>query len=108
MIDKYDALQEQLGIDIRELNEYKFAQRQKNEVVMNKKYKDAEIVVDHKLIIKNKLKALGWGASFIAGFINCMNVYKVKVRDKGKEYLLTMEKTGRLIHVYEDQTKEIK
>ena len=37
MIDKYDTLQEKLGFDIRELSEYKFSQRLKNEVIVKKK-----------------------------------------------------------------------
>ena len=39
MIDKYDTLQDKLGFDIRELNEYKYAQRLRNEVKMKETYK---------------------------------------------------------------------
>ena len=70
MVDKYDSLQRKLGIDIRELSEYKFAERLRNEVVIKKEYKDAEIITDDLLDIKNKLKLAGWGGYKVLGYMS--------------------------------------
>ena len=70
MIDKYDTLQEKLGFDIRELSEYKYSQRLKNEVIVEKKFIDVEIITDDLLDIKNKLKLAGWGGYTILGYIS--------------------------------------
>lgn len=102
MVDKYESLQDKLGFDIRELSEYKFAQR-------NKTYKDAEIVSDDLLNIKEKLKLAGWGGYEILGYINGDKNYKVKLKDNGNFVtIITMEKEGRIIHILQDKTKEIK
>ena len=109
MVDKYESLQDKLGFDIRELSEYKFAQRQQNEVIMNKKYKDAEIVTDDLLVIKEKLKLSGWGGYEILGYINGDKNYKVKLKDKSNFVtIITMEKEGRILHILQDKTKEVK
>ena len=109
MVDKYESLQDKLGFDIRELSEYKFAQLQKNEVIMNKTYKDAEIVSDDLLDIKEKLKLAGWGSYEILGYINGNNNYKVKLKDNSNFVtIITMEKEGRIIHILQDKTKGVK
>lgn len=109
MVDKYDNLQDILGFDIRELTEYKFAQRQNNEVIMNKKYKDAEIVSDDLLDIKEKLKLAGWGSYEILGYINGDKNYKVKLKDNGNFVtIITMEKDGNIMHILQDKTKGVK
>ena len=106
MVDKYDALQRKLGIDIRELTEYKFAQRLKREVVMKKQYRDAEIVTDDLLDIKTKLKAIGWGAYKVLGYMSGEKNYKVKIQDKSNFVtIITMEKDGRLLHIMQDKTR---
>ena len=110
MVDKYDSLKRTLGIDIRELNEYKHSQRLKNEVIPQKKYKNAVIVTDELLDIRNKLKLAGWGGSRIVGYMSGEKNYKVKVKDdrQGKKpeiSIITMEKDGRILHILQDKTK---
>ena len=56
----------------------------------------------HRKIIQNKLKLAGWGAYKISGYMICTNVYKVKLEDGT---LITMEKDGRVMHIYQDKTK---
>ena len=56
----------------------------------------------HRKIIQNKMKLAGWGAYKISGYMICTNVYKVKLEDGT---LITMEKDGRVMHIYQDQTK---
>ena len=56
----------------------------------------------HRKIIQNKLKLAGWGAYKISGYMICTNVYKVKLEDGT---LITMEKNGRVMHIYQDKTK---
>ena len=102
MVDKYESLQDKLGFDIRELSEYKFAQR-------NKTYKDVEIVTDDLLNIKEKLKLAGWGGYDILGYINGDKNYKVKLKDNSNFVtIITMEKDGRILHILQDKTKGVK
>ena len=102
MVDKYESLQDKLGFDIRELSEYKFAQR-------NKTYKDVEIITDDLLNIKEKLKLAGWGSYEILGYINGDKNYKVKLKDKSNFVtIITMEKDGNIIHILQDKTKGVK
>ena len=110
MVDKYDSLKSVLGIDLRELNEYKHSQRLKNEVIPQKKYKDAVVVTDELLDIRNKLKLSGWGGCRIVGYMSGEKNYKVKVKDdrQGKKpeiSIITMEKDGRILHILQDKTK---
>ena len=106
MVDKYDLLQRKLGIDIRELSEFKFAQRLNSEVVIKKEYKDAEIVTDDLLDIKNKLSLAGWGGYKILGYMSGEKNYKVKLQDKSNFVtIITMEKEGNVIHVLQDKTR---
>ena len=106
MVDKYDLLQRKLGIDIRELSEFKFAQRLNSEVVIKKEYKDAEIVTDDLIDIKNKLKLAGWGGYKVLGYISGEKNYKVKLQDKSNFVtIITMEKEGNVIHVLQDKTR---
>ena len=56
----------------------------------------------HRKIIQNKLNLIGWGAYKISGYMICTNVYKVKLEDGT---LITMEKNGRVMHIYQDKTK---
>ena len=56
----------------------------------------------HRKIIQNKMKLAGWGAYKISGYMICTNVYKVKLEDGT---LITMEKDGRVMHIYQDKTK---
>ena len=56
----------------------------------------------HRKIIQNKMKLAGWGAYKISGYMICTNVYKVKLEDGT---LITMEKNGRVMHIYQDKTK---
>lgn len=56
----------------------------------------------HRKIIQNKLNLIGWGAYKISGYMICTNVYKVKLEDGT---LITMEKDGRVMHIYQDKTK---
>ena len=112
MIDKYDTLQDKLGFDIRELNEYKYAQRLRNEVKMKETYVDAEIITDDLLDIKNKLKLAGWTGYTILGYMSGEETYKVKLKDTrvGKKphiTIISMEKEGRILHILEDLTKEV-
>ena len=53
----------------------------------------------HRQIIQNKLKLCGWGGYKISGYMICTNVYKVKLDDGT---LITMEKDGRIMHIYQD------
>ena len=53
----------------------------------------------HRKIIQNKLNLIGWGAYKISGYMICTNVYKVKLEDGT---LITMEKNGRVMHIYQD------
>ena len=53
----------------------------------------------HRKIIQNKMKLAGWGAYKISGYMICTNVYKVKLEDGT---LITMEKDGRIMHIYQD------
>ena len=53
----------------------------------------------HRLIIQNKLKLAGWSGYKISGYMICTNVYKVKLDDGT---LITMEKEGRIMHIYQD------
>ena len=109
MVDKYDSLQRKLGIDIRELSEYKYAQRLNNEVIMKRKYKDAEILTDDLLDIKNKLKLVGWGGYKVLGYISGEKQYKVKLQDKSNFVtIITMHKDGNIMHILQDKTKEVK
>ena len=57
---------------------------------------------NHRKIIQNKLNLIGWGAYKISGYMICTNVYKVKLEDGT---LITMEKDGRVMHIYQDKTK---
>ena len=109
MVDKYDSLERKLGIDIRELTEYKLAERLNSEVVIKKEYKDAEIVTDDLLDIKNKLKLVGWGGYKVLGYMSGEKNYKVKLQDKGNFItIITMEKEGNILHILQDKTKEVK
>ena len=54
---------------------------------------------NHRQIIQNKLNLIGWGSHKINGFMICSNVYKVKLDDNT---LITMEKDGRVMHIYQD------
>ena len=54
---------------------------------------------NHRKIIQNKLNLIGWGAYKISGYMICTNVYKVKLEDGT---LITMEKNGRVMHIYQD------
>ena len=106
MIDKYDSLQRKLGIDIRELSEYKYAQRLRNEVVIKKEYRDAEITTDDLIDIKNKLKLVGWGGYKILGYMSGEKKYRVKLRDKSNFVtIITMEKEGNILHILQDKTR---
>ena len=53
----------------------------------------------HRKIIQNKLNLIGWGGYKISGYMICTNVYKVKLEDGT---LITMEKDGRVMHIYQD------
>ena len=53
----------------------------------------------HRKIIQNKLNLIGWGAYKISGYMICTNVYKVILEDGT---LITMEKDGRIMHIYQD------
>jgi hypothetical protein len=76
---------------------------------MNKKYKDVEIVSDDLLVIKEKLKLSGWGGYEILGFVNGDKNYKVKLKDNSNFVtIITMEKEGRILHILQDKTKEVK
>ena len=76
---------------------------------MNKKYKDAEIVSDDLLVIKEKLKLAGWGGYEILGYINGDKNYKVKLKDNGNFVtIITMEKDGNIMHILQDKTKGVK
>ena len=106
MVDKYESLQRKLGIDIRELSEYKFAQRLNSEVVMKKEYRDAEIVTDDLVEIKNKLKLAGWGGYKVLGYMSGEKNYKVKLQDKSSFVtIITMEKEGNILHILQDKTR---
>ena len=112
MIDKYDTLQDKLGFDIRELSEYKYSQRLKNEVIVEKKFIDVEIITDDLLDIKNKLKLAGWGGFTILGYMSGEETYKVKLKDtrvgkKPQITIISMEKEGRILHILQDKTKEL-
>ena len=109
MVDKYDSLKRKLGIDIRELSEFKFAERLNNEVVPKKEYRDAEIVTDDVIEIKNKLKLAGWGGYKILGYMSGEKNYKVKLQDKSNFItIITMEKECNILHILQDKTKEVK
>ena len=54
---------------------------------------------NHRKIIQNKLKMIGWGGHKINGFIIGERYYKVKVADNT---LITMEKDGRVMHIFQD------
>ena len=106
MVDKYDSLQKSLGIDIRELSEYKYAQRLKSEVIMKKQYKDAEIITDDLLNIKNKLSLAGWGGYKVLGYMSGEKNYKVKLQEKDNFVtIITMEKDGNILHILQDTTR---
>ena len=106
MVDKYDSLQRKLGIDIRELSEYKFAERLNSEIVIKKEYKDAEIVTDDLLDIKNNLKLAGWGDYKVLGYMSGEKNYKVKLQDKSNFVtIITMEKEGNILHILQDKTR---
>ena len=112
MIDKYDTLQDKLGFDIRELNEYKYAQRLRNEVKMKETYVDAVIITVDLLEIKNKLNSAGYGGYTILGYISGEKTYKVKLKDtrigrKPHITIISMEKEGRILHILEDLTKDV-
>ena len=55
---------------------------------------------NHRLIIQNKLKLAGWAGYKIVGYMICTNVYKVKLDDGT---LITMEKDGAVMHVYQNK-----
>ena len=106
MVDKYDSLQRKLGIDIRELSEYKFAERLNSEIVIKKEYKDAEILTDDLLDIKNKLNLAGWGGYKVLGYMSGEKNYKVKIQDKSNFVtIITMEKEGNILHILQDKTR---
>ena len=106
MVDKYDSLQRKLGIDIRELSEYKFAERLNSEIVIKKEYRDAEIVTDDLIDIKNKLKLVGWGDYKVLGYMSGEKNYKVKLQDKSNFVtIITMEKEGNILHILQDKTR---
>ena len=54
---------------------------------------------NHRQIIQNKLKMIGWGGHKINGFIIGERYYKVKIDDNT---LITMEKDGRVMHIFQD------
>ena len=65
---------------------------------------------NHRKIIQNKLKMIGWGSYKIRGYMICTNVYKVKLDDGTTNgTLITMEKKDdwrfRVMHIYQDRTK---
>ena len=106
MVDRYDSLQRKLGIDIRELSEYKLAERLNSEIVIKKEYKDAEILTDDLLDIKNKLKLAGWGGYKVLGYMSGEKNYKVKIQDKSNFVtIVTMEKEGNILHILQDKTR---
>ena len=52
----------------------------------------------HRQIIQNKLNLIGWGSHKISGYMIGAKYYKVKLNDGT---LITMEKDGRVMHIYQ-------
>ena len=98
MIDKYDTLQDQLGIQIRELNEYKY----NNQI-------EKEIAIDSNELMKEKLKELGWGNYEIVGYFSGYKKYKVKLKNKSHFItILTLDKQYNIMHIMQDKTGRLK
>ena len=53
----------------------------------------------HRKIIQNKLNLIGWGSHKISGYMIGAKYYKVKLNDGT---LITMQKDGRVMHIYQD------
>jgi len=53
----------------------------------------------HRQIIQNKLNLIGWGSHKISGYMIGAKYYKVKLNDGT---LITMQKDGRVMHIYQD------
>ena len=53
----------------------------------------------HRKIIQNKLNLIGWGRHKISGYMIGAKYYKVKLNDGT---LITMQKDGRVMHIYQD------
>ena len=68
---------------------------------------DYSIPNDDLLIIKKKLKLTGWGAKEICGYINGDDYYKVKLKEDNGYTILTMRKTGRIMHILTDTTDKL-
>ena len=54
---------------------------------------------NHRKIIQNKLNLIGWGSHKISGYMIGAKYYKVKLNDVT---LITMQKDGRVMHIYQD------
>jgi len=59
-------------------------------------------MTNHLSIIKEKLYLAGFGNPIINGFIIGVKKYKVRLKDQS---IITMEKDGRMIHIFENRCK---
>ena len=58
--------------------------------------------MNHLSTIKDKLNLAGFGNAKVNGFMVGNKYYKVRLADKK---IITIEKSGRIIHIFDDRSK---